>query len=128
MKLRAALISSVLAGLAPLYAGCADRSADDASVDALEASFQAFLEEYWAEIKERDKAYLQTVHPELPEDAYDFFFDATLQMMEHSEKENLERTIECQEFRICKVIYPQPIDSWAAQQFIRHEGSWRWLP
>ena len=57
----------------------------------------------------------------------DFFFDVTLQMMNFSEERGLERTIECQEFKVCKVVYPQPDDSWAAQRFILYEGDWRWL-
>ena len=47
---------------------------------------------------------------------HDLFFDATLQMMDFSEETGLERTIECQEFNVCKVVYPQPNDSWAAQR------------
>ena len=56
-----------------------------------------------------------------------FFFNITLQMMNFSEERDLERTIECQEFKVCKVVYPQSNDSWAAQRFILYEGDWRWL-
>jgi len=58
---------------------------------------------------------------------YNFFFDVTLEMMKYSVDEGLEPTIECQEYKVCKVIYRQPNESWAAQQFILHENSWRWL-
>lgn len=93
----------------------------------LERSFQAFLDEYWPEVQRRNGTYLKSVHPKLPTEMYDFFFDLTLQMMNFSEERGLERTIECQEFKVCKVVYPQPNDSWAAQRFILHEGDWRWL-
>ncbi len=78
-------------------------------------------------MRRRNGAYLKSVHPKLPDEMYDFFFDVTLQMMQFSEDEDLEPTIECQEFKVCKVVYPQPNDSWAAQRFISHEGAWRWL-
>ena len=93
----------------------------------LERSFQAFLQEYRHEMKRRNGVYLMSVHPKLPEEMYDFFFDVTQQMMQFSEDQDLEPTIECQEFKVCKVVYPQPNDSWAAQRFILHEGAWRWL-
>ncbi len=96
--------------------------------EELEERFQQFLDGYWPEIKKRNHAYLNSVHPILPEGMYDFFFDITLDMMRHSEENTgIEPTIECQDFEICKVVYPQPNDSWAAQRFILHEDAWRWL-
>lgn len=35
---------------------------------------------------------------------------------------------ECKKYKICKVTWPPPEDSWAAQSFIKHEGAWRILP
>lgn len=93
----------------------------------LERSFETFLQEYQPEMKRRNGVYLKSVHPKLPEEMYDFFFDVTQQMMQFSEEQGLEPTIECQEFKVCKAIYPQPNDSWAAQRFIFYENSWRWL-
>ena len=93
----------------------------------LERSFGEFLEGYWQEIQQRNETYLASLHPKLPKEMHDFFFDATLQMMNFSEKKGLERTIECQNFKVCKVTYPQPNDSWAGQRFILYEGNWRWL-
>ncbi len=94
----------------------------------LEDGFRQFLDVYWSEIRNRDGAYLQSVHPELPAEMHNFFFDVTSDMMRYSdEKPGVEPAIECQEFNICKVIYPQPNNSWAAQRFILHEGAWRWL-
>ncbi len=90
--------------------------------------FWDFLNGYWPEIQNRNRVYLQSVHPKLPEEMYDFFFDMTLDMMRYSEENvGIEPTIECQDFDICKVVYPQPNNSWAAQRFILHEGDWRWL-
>ena len=97
------------------------------ATNELERSYQAFLQEYRHEIKRRNATYLKTVHPNLPDEMYDFFFDVTLQMMQFSEEQSLEPTIECQEFKVCKVVYPQPNDSWAAQRFILYENRWRWL-
>ena len=93
----------------------------------LERSFQEFLQEYRHEMRRRNGTYLKSVHPKLPDEMYDFFFDVTLQMMQFSEDEDLEPALECEEFQVCKVIYPQPNNSWAAQRFIFHEGAWRWL-
>ena len=93
----------------------------------LERSFQDFLTAYRPEMRRRNRAYLKSVHPKLPEEMYDFFFDVTLQMMQFSEDQDLEPTVECQDFKACKAVYPQPNDSWAAQRFILHEGAWRWL-
>ena len=94
----------------------------------LETRFRQFLESYRPGIQKRNRTYLQSVHPRLPEGMYDFFFDVTLDMMRYSdENAEVEPTIECQDFDICKIVYPQPNDSWAAQRFILHEGAWRWL-
>ena len=94
----------------------------------VEGSFRQFLGEYWPQMKARNADYLKTVHPKLPAEAYGFFFDATLGMMQYAEtNEAVEPKIECQDFNVCKVIYPQPNDSWAAQRFILHQGAWRWL-
>ena len=58
---------------------------------------------------------------------HDFFLDITIDMMKFSDENDAEPKIECQVYNACKVIYPQPNDNWAAQQFIFHNGSWRWL-
>ena len=106
----------------------AQSAADQESSGALGAQFQQFLSQYWQEVKQRNSAYLATVHPKLPTDAHEFFFDVTLNMMSHVETtQGIEPRIECQDFNVCKVIYPQPNDSWAAQRFILHDGNWRWL-
>ena len=105
----------------------AQRTPEPAATQELERSFRAFLDDYWQEIKNRNGSYLASIHPKLPEEMHDFFFDVTLQMMNFSEVQGVERTIECQEFKVCKVTYPQPNNSWAAQRFILHEGDWRWL-
>lgn len=79
-------------------------------------------------MRARNTAYLKAVHPKLPAETCAFFFDVTLNMMRYAdENETVEPKIECQDFNVCKVVYPQPNDSWAAQRFIRHEGDWRWL-
>lgn len=94
----------------------------------VEGKFRQFLTEYWEQIEARNADYLRVVHPKLPAVAYDLFFDVTRNMMQFAEKnEALEPKIECQDFNVCKVVYPQPNDSWAAQRFILHEGAWRWL-
>ena len=93
----------------------------------IEHSFKAFLEDYWRQIRSHNTAYLKSVHPKLPENMYDFFFDVTLQIMQFSEENSLKRVFECQDFNVCKVVYSQPNDSWAAQRFILHENSWHWL-
>ena len=94
----------------------------------LETDFQRFLDDYWQHVRRRDREFLQSVHPKLPQEMYDFFFNVTLDMMRHSEgRGSIEPSIECQEFNVCKVVYPQPNDSWAAQRFIVHQGAWQWL-
>ena len=117
-----------LPSLQPPSSARAQTDAGPAAMAELEASFQAFLEVYWQELKDRNRTFLASVHPKLPQDMYDFFFDMTLSMMRYSEDNpEVEPAIECQEFNICKVVYPQPNGSWAAQRFILYEGTWRWL-
>ncbi len=113
--------------LMPSSSPLSQTTAGTEATNELERSYQAFLQEYRHEIKRRNATYLKTVHPNLPDEMYDFFFDVTLQMMQFSEEQSLEPTIECQEFKVCKVVYPQPNDSWAAQRFILYENRWRWL-
>jgi len=96
--------------------------------NGLEADFHAFLETYVQEVKQRNADYLVSVHPDLPAEMREFFFDATLGMMKHADEQGLEPAIECKEYNVCKVTWPQPGGSWAAQSFIRHEGAWRFLP
>lgn len=93
----------------------------------LKTDFQEFLGTYIEAVKIRDKQFLGTIHPNLPEDMYEFFFDVTQNMMSFAQEEGLAPDIECREYNVCKVTWPQPGDSWAAQTFIRHEGKWRWL-
>lgn len=94
----------------------------------LEADFRAFLETYVQEMKQGNTEYLVSVHPDLPAEMHEFFFDATQAMMKYADEQGLEPTIECREYEVCKVTWPQPGGSWAAQSFIRHEGVWRFLP
>lgn len=101
--------------------------ADFASVAEIETSFQNFLAEYRREIKRRNRAYLGNVHPSLPGEMHDLFLDITINMMKFSEDNGLEPAIECRDYAVCKVVYTQPDNSWAAQQFIFHNGAWRWL-
>jgi hypothetical protein len=113
--------------LASIVAKSSIAITQDSSGD-VEDSFRQFLGEYWPQMKARNSDYLKTVHPKLPAEAYDFFFDITLAMMQYAEtNEAVEPKIECQDFNVCKVIYPQPNDSWAAQRFILYQGAWRWL-
>lgn len=103
-------------------------ASDQGSRDDVKESFRQFLDKYQLEMRARNTAYLKTVHPKLPAETHAFFFDVTLNMMRYAdENEGVEPKIECQDFNICKVVYPQPNDSWAAQRFIRHAGNWRWL-
>ena len=55
------------------------------------------------------------------------FIGITLDMMKYADDNNLSPAVTCREYEMCKVTWPQPGDSWAAQTFIRHEGVWRWL-
>lgn len=93
----------------------------------LKRSFGSFLRVYRDEIRRRNAIYLESAHPKLPEKMYDFFFDVTIRMMRFSEQQGLMPTIECQEFKVCKAVYPQPNGSWAAQRFVLYESRWRWL-
>ena len=93
----------------------------------LERSFRIFLDTYQREIRARNADYLKAVHPKLPGEMYQFFFDVTLQMMRHSDETGLEPKIECQEFKVCRAIYTQANGSWASQRFILYEGAWRWI-
>jgi hypothetical protein len=93
----------------------------------LETGFRSFLKTYISQIKQRNADYLRKVHPKLPADMYGFFFDLTLGMMKYASEESLSPNIECREYNICKVIWPQPGESWAAQTFILHEGKWLWF-
>lgn len=103
-------------------------TSDQGSRDEVEGNFRQFLNQYQLEMRARNTAYLKAVHPKLPAETYAFFFDVTLNMMRYADENNeVEPKIECQDFNICKVVYPQPNDSWAAQRFIRHDGDWRWL-
>jgi len=113
--------------LVPSSSVLSQEAAGTAAMGELERSFEAFLQEYSHEIRRRNGVYLKSVHPKLPDEMYDFFFDVTQQMMRFSEEQGLDPTIECQEFKICKAIFPQPNDSWAAQRFIFYENGWRWL-
>jgi len=121
------LILALTAVLGPSWSAHSQIAEGSEPSNELEQSFRAFLQDYRREMKRRNGSYLQSVHPKLPLDMHDFFFDVTLQMMQFSEQEGLEPTIDCQEFQVCKVIYPQPNNSWAAQQFILYENRWRWL-
>ena len=56
-----------------------------------------------------------------------FFIGLTMDMMKYADENNLSPTITCREYEICKVTWPQPGDSWAAQTFVRHDGNWKWL-
>lgn len=102
-------------------AGCGGR-------EDLNSEFRPFLDTYVREIHERDREYLRNVHPELPEEMSDFFLDVTLSMMRYAEENGLEPTIECEEYDVCQVTWPQPGGNWAAQRFIRQEGAWQFLP
>jgi len=121
------LFLSIALALVPSSSPLSQTTAGPEATNELERSFRAFLQEYRHEIRRRNGTYLKSVHPKLSEEMYDFFFDLTLQMMQFSEEQGLGPTVECQEFKVCKVVYPQPDDSWAAQRFILYEDSWRWL-
>ncbi len=113
--------------LMPSSPAVSQTNPDAMAIEDLEHSFQAFLRDYRPEMRRRNAAYLKTVHPKLPEEMHDFFFDITLQMMKFSDDQGLEPTMECQDFKVCKVIYPQPEGGWAAQRFILSGDGWRWL-
>jgi hypothetical protein len=105
----------------------AQTTPDTMATGDLERSFRAFLQDYRPEMKRRNATYLKSVHPKLPDEMQDFFFDITLQMMRYSDERGLDPAIECQEFKVCKVVYPQPDGGWAAQRFILSDDRWRWL-
>jgi len=102
-------------------------SAVSARAESLKADFQDFLPTYIEAINNRDADFLATVHPELPTEMTDFFFDLTLDMMSYAETNGLQPSVACKTYGVCKVTWPQPEGHWAAQTFIRHEGRWLWL-
>lgn len=102
-------------------------AAEASEAQQLKADFQDFLSVYIRKMEEKDTDFLARVHPELPGELYDFFFDATQAMMRHAQKNGLPPDIACKDYGVCTATWPQPGDSWAAQSFIRHEGTWRWL-
>ena len=102
-------------------------TSNTATIAQLEEGFQEFLTEYRREIKQRNKDFLVGVHPSLPNEMYDLFFNISIDMMKFSDENGVAPKIECKEYNACKVIYSQPNDNWAAQQFIFHNGAWRWL-
>jgi hypothetical protein len=97
------------------------------TIAEIETSFRTFLTEYRREIKQRNRDYLSGIHPNLPADMHDLFLDITINMMKFTDENDVEPQIACQEYAACKVTYTQPNDTWAAQQFILHNGAWRWL-
>lgn len=122
LSLIAALASLLLITLtAPAIAAKGDQ------VESLKADFQDFLPTYIEAVKKRDADFLAGVHPDLPKEMTDFFFDLTQDMMRYAETNGLQPSITCKTYGVCKVTWPQPEDHWAAQSFIRHEGKWRWL-
>jgi len=102
-------------------------TSNTATIAQLEENFQEFLTKYRREIKQRNQSYLSGVHPSLPNDLYDLFLNISNDMMKFSDENGIAPKIECKEYNVCKVIYTQPNDNWAAQQFILHNGAWRWL-
>ena len=122
-----AVILLMAPAFGPFSSALPQTSEGPEAASELARSFETFLQVYRHEIKRRNGPYLKSLHPKLPEEMHDFFFDVTLQMMRFSEEQGLRPTVECQEFKVCKVVYPQPNDSWAAQRFILYENSWRWL-
>ena len=124
MNLRRAFLLAVLA----CCLGSLNTSwAQEDSPSTLEADFGKFLETYAQKIDARDTHYLGTVHPKLPEEMQEFFFDITSNMMSYARQNELDPAVECNEFQICKATWPQPGGSWASQRFIRHLEQWRWL-
>ena len=53
----------------------------------MEASFHEFLDSYVQQIKQRNVDYLVSVHPDLPEDMREFFFDITQDMMKYADEQ-----------------------------------------
>lgn len=99
----------------------------DERVQALRSDFEPFLATYVRAVKQKDTAFLARIHPELPPEMVDFFFDLTQGMMRHAEQHDLQPEIACRAYGVCTVTWPQPQGHWAAQSFIRHAGEWRWL-
>jgi hypothetical protein len=98
-----------------------------AELSELEGNFKGFLQTYVKEIKQGNRDYLAAIHPNLPEEMYDFFIDVTRNMMKYSDEKGLSPEITCRDYNICKATWTQPDGSWAAQTFILHEGKWLWL-
>ena len=121
-SLTAALVLLLLWSFAsPAMAG------NKGQTEGLKKDFQQFLPTYIQHVREKDRSFLATIHPELPEEMYDFFFDATLNMMRYARSHDLQPDVTCKDYGVCTVTWPQPKNSWAAQTFIRHEEHWRWL-
>lgn len=99
----------------------------DDGVLALRSDFEQFLPTYVQAVKQGNVAFLARIHPDLPPEMVDFFFDLTQGMMRHAEQHDLQPEIECRAYGVCTVTWPQPQGHWAAQSFIRHDGKWRWL-
>jgi hypothetical protein len=93
----------------------------------LEQGFRLFLGNYIKEINSGNRQFLETIHPNLPEEMRGFFIGVTIDMMKYAHANGLEPAITCRDYNICKATWPQPSESWASQSFILHEGSWRWL-
>ena len=121
--------SAVFVIMLPFFCACVFGAVQEEGISssALEKDFRVFLEAYCHKIESRDPEYLKVVHPDLPTDTHTFFFDITSDMMSYAKQEGLEPKIECKEFGVCKVTWPQPGGGWAAQRFIRHRKQWRWL-
>ena len=118
---RAFLLAVLACCLGSLNTG----KAQEDSPSTLETEFGTFLKTYSQKIEARDSHYLGKVHPKLPKEMQAFFFDVTSNMMSHARQNRLDPAIECNEFQICKVTWPQPGGSWASQRFIMHLEQWR---
>jgi len=118
---------TVLASLLLITLTAPAIAAEGDLVESLKADFQDFLPTYIKAVKERDADFLAAVHPDLPKEMTDFFFDLTQDMMRYAETNGLQPSITCKAYGVCKVTWPQPEGHWAAQSFIRHEDRWRWL-
>ena len=87
LKRIAAIFCIIQFLVAPTFAAGVDSS-------VLEDGFRSFLKTYIIQIKQRNTEYLRTVHPKLPADMYDFFFDLTLGMMNYASEKSLSPDIE----------------------------------
>ena len=96
-------------------------------ISELQSSFQTFMGIYIREIKRGNTDYVKTVHPNLPGEMRRLFVGTTIDIMRYAEENGLSPEIACRENEICKIIWPQPRDSWAPQTFVRHNGNWQWL-